>query len=77
MGEERADERGVQVGHIQLRGKLPAALVSEAQKQLEGIPVARHGVRAGVPLCHQMIGEEPLHDRGEFGHGSSRLGCCC
>ena len=52
MVEEGADERGVEVGQIQLRGRF-AELGGEAEQQPEGVAVGSDGVRAGAALVEQ------------------------
>jgi hypothetical protein len=64
MVEEGADERGVQVGQIQLRGRFAELGLREAEQQPEGVPVGRDGVRAGAALVEQPAGEERLEGGG-------------
>jgi hypothetical protein len=66
--EERPDERGVDIGDIEPRGRCAELLLGEAQQQAEGVAVGGDGVRAG-PALGQPLGEVGLQDRGERGHG--------
>jgi hypothetical protein len=69
--QERADQRRVQVGEVEL-ARLPAgAPGGEGQQQPPGVTVGGDGLRAGVPLAGQPVGEERLQGRGKRGHG-----CC-
>ena len=51
--EEGADQRGVQVGEVELGGLLAGPVAHEAQQQAPGVPVGGDGVRAGVALADQ------------------------
>src|SRR6266496_1762943 len=67
--QERADERGVKVGDVQVGGRLAGVLGGEGQQQLAGVSVGGDGVAAGVALAGQPVGEERLQGRGERAHG--------
>lgn len=69
VGEELADGGGVEVFEQQLRGRSPGALVHEAQKQPEAVAVCGDGVGAGVALADEPVGEEPLQQGRQRGHG--------
>ena len=71
MAEERGDRRGVEVLELELRRRLPGLLVHEHQQQSEAVAVCRDRVRAGVALAGETVGEEPLQERRQRGHG-----CC-
>ena len=66
--EERGDQRGVEVGDVELAGVLAGALRSEGQEQPPGIPVAGDGMRAGTALADEPVGEEGLQRRRERAH---------
>ena len=67
--QERADQRRVEVGEVEL-ARLPAgAPGGEGEQQPPGVAVGGDGLRAGVPLAGQPVGEERLQGRGERGHG--------
>ena len=68
--EERADQGGVQIGEVRApRARLPVCSRGEAEQQPQRVAVGGDGVRAGVPLADQPVGEERLQGRGERGHG--------
>lgn len=70
MGQERPDQRCVEVVEVQQAG-LGAGLVGRVlEQQPEGVAVGGDRVRAGVALAHQPVGEERLQARGESGHDS-------
>ena len=65
VGEERADQRRVQIVDVQLERLFAGLLVGEAQQQPERVAVGGDGVRAGVTLGDQTLGEERLQRRCE------------
>jgi hypothetical protein len=69
--EERADERGVQVGEIQRGGSLAQPLVGEGQQKPKRVAVGADGVIAGLALPDESVGEERLQGGGEGGHHST------
>ena len=71
--QERTDQRRVQVGDLQARRCLARPLFGEGQEQLERVPVGGDGVRAGLALPGQAVGEEALQGRGKGAHGRSPL----
>ena len=66
--QERADRGGVQVGQVELGGHLAGALVHEGEQQPQGVAVGGDGVRAGLALLDEPVGEERLQRRGDRGH---------
>ena len=52
-------------------GGLPVRDCSEAQQQPDGVAVGGDGVRAGLALLEQPVGEERLQGGGERGHRGS------
>ncbi len=74
--QERADQRGVQVSEAEPAGSLPGLLVGEGEQELARVAVGRDRVRAGLLLPGQPVGEEPLQDGGEVGHGATRPEVC-
>ena len=66
--QERGDQRGVEVGDVELAGVLAGALGGEGQQQPPGVPVAGDGVAAGAALADEPVGEECLQRRRERGH---------
>jgi hypothetical protein len=68
VGEERGDQRGVQVGQVELAWVLPGAVPGEVQQQPEGVPVGGDGVRAGLALAGEPLGEERLERGCQRGH---------
>lgn len=58
--EELAEEGRVEVRDHEAGGSTPEARGREAQEQAEGGAVRRDGVRAGLPLADQTVGEEAL-----------------
>jgi hypothetical protein len=73
--QELSDERGVQVGEAELVGGLAGVVAGEGEQEPEGVAVGGDGVRAGLLLPCQPVGEEPLQDVGQVGHDASRT-CC-
>ena len=67
--QEVADERGVEVGQVELAGLFAGAVLRVAQQQPPSVAVGGDGVRAGVALTDQPFGEERLQGRGEDAHG--------
>ena len=70
--EELADQRRVQVAEVQVGGLLAGVAGGEGEQQPPGVAVGGDGVRAGVALAGQPVGEERLQGRSERGHGRSR-----
>jgi hypothetical protein len=62
--EKRRDERGVEVGQIQLGGLFAGALVSEDEEQPPPVAVGGDGVGAGLTLMDEAVGEERLEGLG-------------
>lgn len=61
--EEGADERGVELGQIEPRGRLAQLRLRVREKQPERVAVSCEGVRSGVALLHEALGEEALDER--------------
>ncbi len=71
MMEEPSDGDGVDVSEVQSR-RCGAGRVGEVcEEQPERISVGGDGVRTGVALPHQTLGEEGLQGRRQRGHDSS------
>ena len=66
--QERRDERGIGICHVELGRGLVGALLGEAEQEPEGVPVAGDGVRAGAFLAGQPVGEERFERRGQGAH---------
>ena len=73
VGEERPDQRRVEIVKAELVWRLAGALVGEAQQQTDRVAVGSHGVRAGVALADQPFGEERLQQRCERAHGRASV----
>jgi len=58
--EERGDQRRVELGDVQLAGRLAGALRGEAQQQAERQAVGGDRVRARCALADQPVGEVRL-----------------
>ena len=56
-------------------GWVPVRCGGEAQQQPERVAVGGDGVRAGLALADQPVGEERLQGRGERGHRPTLLVC--
>lgn len=67
--EERGDEVGVEVADVELAGRLAGLGCGEGEQELEGVAVGGDGVRAGLQLPGQPLGEEGLQGGGEGAHG--------
>ena len=75
MGEERGDELCVEVADVEPGRCFAGVLLREDEQQSQCVAVGGDGVRAGVTLGGQPLGEEHL-DRGrQRGHGRAPL-CC-
>jgi hypothetical protein len=68
MVQEGADDRGAEVGQVQLGGLLAGPGMDEAQQEPPGVAVGGHRVRAGMTLADQPFGEKCLKGRGERAH---------
>ena len=69
--QEGADHRGVQVTEGELGGRRAGPVVHVDQQHPPAAPVGRDGVRAGVLLEHEPLGEERFEGRGEEAHRPS------
>ena len=70
VGQERADQRRVEVGEIELKRLLAGLLFDEPQQQPERVAVGLDGFRADVALVDEAVGEERLQRRREQAHDS-------
>ena len=69
VSQERPDQRGVQVGEVQLAGLgVRVRSAGEAQQQPEGVAVAGDGVRAGLALADEPVGEKRLQGGRQLAH---------
>src|SRR5664279_3543288 len=68
MVEERADQRRVQLGDVQLAGLRAGAGGGEGEQQPERVAVAGDGVCAGAALADEPVAEERLQQRRERAH---------
>ena len=69
MAEEVAEQCGVEVVEGHRRGRLVQCLLGVAHQQPERRAIARDGVRAGLALAHEALGEEQGQQRREVGGG--------
>ena len=67
MAQEGAEEGGVQIAELQFRWSLLQHLPGMADQQSKRVPVAGDGVRAGLKLLHEAVGEERRQEPGEVG----------
>jgi hypothetical protein len=75
VGEERADQRRVEIAEVQLEWLLAGLLVREAEQQPERVAVGGDRLRAGVALGDQALGEERLQRGRERCHDSIPGSC--
>ena len=75
MGEERRDQRGVDVADVEPGRRFAGAIVREDEQQPQRVAVGGDGVRAGVALGRQPLGEERLDGGCQRGH--DRCPLCC
>jgi len=68
VGQERHDQSGVQVGDVQANGLLAGRVRRVGDQQPQAVAVGGDGVRAGLALTAEPVGEEALQDRGERAH---------
>ena len=61
---------------LSLVGGFPVCSLREGEQQLARVAVGGDGVRAGLLLPGQPVGEEPLQDRGQVGHGAACRPAC-
>jgi hypothetical protein len=66
--QKRRHQWCIEVVEVDGRGRLPNALLGEAEQQPPRVPIAGDGLGAGVALPDQSVGEEPLHGGGEHCH---------
>jgi hypothetical protein len=86
MIEEGAEERSVQIGQRQGRGRFAKLSLRILQQQTEGIPVAGESVGAHLSLSHEAVDEERLqqsrewiggfHGKAPRSDGSTRKSAC-
>ena len=69
IGEERADERRIQIGERQGRWGLPQLHLCEHEKQPERVPVGGDRVGANIALAYEALGEVALDQRGDIAGG--------
>lgn len=82
VGEERSDQRRIEIADVQRGGLFAGLGRGEGQQQPVGVAIAGDGVRAGVALADEPVGEERLQHRRERGHDwlpacSSRSAASC
>ena len=75
MGEERADQRRVEIVDVQLERLLAGLSLREGEQQSERVAVGGDRLRAGIALGDQTLGEERLQRRREQGHDSTSGSC--
>ena len=63
VGEERADQRRVEIIEVELVGLFAGVVLGEGEQQTEGVAVGRDRVGAGVALGDQSLGEKRLSRR--------------
>ncbi len=68
VGEERADQRRVEILEADLRRRLASLRLDEPQQQPKRVTVGSDRVRAGVTLVQETIGEVALEQRSESAH---------
>jgi hypothetical protein len=68
MLEECDNHRRLEIREVQPGRCLATLLVDEAEKEAEASPVSHHGVRAGVALLREPVGEEGLQGGRDHGH---------
>jgi hypothetical protein len=66
--QERSDQRRVELGDVQLAGRLAGPLGSEAEQQPERLAIGGDRVRAGSALGDQPVAEVGLHRGRECAH---------
>ena len=76
--QELRDRDGVQVVPVELGGHLPGPLVHEGEQQPQGVAVGRDGLRAGLALLEEPVGEERLQRGRDQRHdrAASQAVCC-
>ena len=66
--KERTDERGIDLRDIEVRRFNGQARGRKADQQPQGVSIRRHGMRTGLSLPHESLGEERLERRRERTH---------
>ena len=74
--QEGGDQRRVEMGDVELAGRLGGALGGEGEQQPEGVAVGGDGVRAGCALTDQPVGEEGLQAGASAVIVGLRSGAC-
>ena len=66
--QERGDQRRVELGDVQLAGRIAGPVLREGEQQPERLAVGGDRVRARSALGDQPVGEIGLHRGGERRH---------
>lgn len=72
--EEGADQRGVEVGDLELRRRAAGPPLGELHQQPDRVAVGGDRLRARRTLVDQPLGEERLQGRGERAHERPPIG---
>lgn len=70
VGEKRADQLGVEVVEVQLKGLFAGLLLRECEQEPDRVAVGGDRFRTAVALRDQPLGEERLQSRGDPSHES-------
>lgn len=68
MVEERADQRGVEIGEVESGRSHPCALVGELDEEPEAVTVGGDRVATGLALTAEPFGEERFESGGDRAH---------
>jgi hypothetical protein len=74
--EEETDKGSIKVFDPELGRHFAKSFLGKVQKQAETIAISRYGMRAGLQLTKQAIGEERLKKRGKAGGTHGCISCC-
>src|SRR5664279_743395 len=75
VGEERADQRRVEIVDVQLERWLAGLSLREGEQQSAGVAVGGNRLWPGIALGDQPVGEKCLQRRREQGHASVSGSC--
>src|SRR5690348_8885488 len=73
--KERAHQGRVQVGEAEPAGRLASLVAGKGEQEPECVAVGGDGIRAGLLLPGQPVGEEALQDGSEVGHDAACPSC--
>jgi hypothetical protein len=74
--EEETDKGSIKVVDPELGGHFAKSFLDKMQKQAKTIAISSYGMRTGLQLTKQTIGEERLKKRGKAGGTQGCISRC-